>query len=287
MKKTVFLSTIMALLLVAFGGVFVFLQPHQVTQQKEQRVVATTMAMTEIFDRLAIPLVGVPTSSQELPKRYADLPKVGNHTNVNFEQIVRLKPSVVYVDEQLTDDYASKLAEQQIAMQPVNLQNYTNLQQTITQLGNQFKRQSAARALNEDLQLPAQPQTKVKVLILMGMPGGSFLVANEKSYIGDLVQRAGGQVIGGDSTWLYTAPNAAEIARLNPDIVIRLAHAMPENVKKSFDETFKQVPYRDLKATKNHAVYDGEAPVFSPTANLHVKEAYRQIMTWIQEANDA
>lgn len=60
----------------------------------------------------------------------------------------------------------------------------------------------------------------------MGMPGGSFLVGTQHSYVGDLIAKAGGDVIGtGDSA--YTNLNAEQIAAENPDVIITMAHAMP------------------------------------------------------------
>ena len=46
--------------------------------ESKERVVATTVAVTEIMDALEVDLVGVPTSSKTLPKRYKGLPEVGN-----------------------------------------------------------------------------------------------------------------------------------------------------------------------------------------------------------------
>ena len=51
---------------------------NSTTHHTQQRVIVTTNAQAQIFNRLAIPLVGVPTpgDNQTLPKRYAKLPQV-------------------------------------------------------------------------------------------------------------------------------------------------------------------------------------------------------------------
>ena len=51
---------------------------EQIGEQDGDRVVATTVALTEIMDALEIDLVGVPSSYKELPERYADAKEVGN-----------------------------------------------------------------------------------------------------------------------------------------------------------------------------------------------------------------
>lgn len=284
MSKKSWIINLTCIVLLIIGGLF-FYQNKKANTKNNERVVATTMAQTNIFDKLGINLVGVPTSSEKMPTRYKNVAKVGNHVSVNFEQIVNQKPSVVYVDNELTDDYANKLKQHNIKMKTLNLNDYTHLKQQILKLGDEYHKQDAAKKLVDKLQLPKQQKIKkTKVLILMGMPGGTFLVANDKSYVGDLVKRAGGTVIGGASDSLYTMPNQQVILKENPDVVIRLAHAMPTSVAKSFNETFKQEPYNKLNATKNKQIHDVVAPEFSLSANLHVVDAYTKIQKWLWDA---
>lgn len=283
-KKGVIISSTLLGCLIIAGLVYSTL--NHTTRETKERPIATTMAQVAIFDRLGVDLVAVPSSSETLPKRYAKLPKVGNHVSINFEQIIKAKPSVVYVDNEITSDYAPKLKQHHIKMQALNFSTYDHLQTNINQLGATYGRTKAAQKLNASIKLPKHKLNKhVKVLILMGMPGGSFLVANEQSYLGDLVKRAGGQVVAGSKSSMYTTANPQLIAKANPDVVIRLAHAMPANVKQDFKQTFKQAPYDTLKATKSGQVYDVSAPEFSMSANLHVLDAYQKIYHWLERAS--
>ena len=106
---------------------------------------------------------------------------------------------------------------------------------------------------------------------------------NQDSYLGGLVHKAGGKVVAADSASIYSTPSAETIAKADPDIIIRLAHAMPQQVTAEFNETFKQSPYNSLTAVKNKRVYDVKAPVFSPTANLKAPQAYAKIKEWLNQ----
>lgn len=276
-------SLIVLILIIAGGGLYFYGKQQRVTAKKLP--VATTMAQVAIFDRLGVPLAAIPSSNEPLPTRYAKLPQVGNHVSINFEQLMRVNPSVVYVDKALAADYATKLKASHIKMTPLDFTTYAQMQKSILQLGLTYHKTEAAQQLITALKLPKKTLTQpIKVLILIGMPGGSFLVANDQSYIGDLVKRAGGQVVGGDAFSQLSTPNPQTIAQENPDVVIRFAHAMPDRVKASFDQTFKQVPYQTLAATQNDQVHDVAAPEFSMTANLHVVTAYQHIQKWLAEA---
>ncbi|MCP0885942.1 ABC transporter substrate-binding protein [Ligilactobacillus sp. WILCCON 0076] len=252
-------------------------------------MVTTTVAITDIFAKLNLKLAGVPSdsSSQKVVNKYRKLPRVGNHVSINWEKLIAIKPDVVYVDSELTDEYESKLKEQKITMKSLNFQNYANLIKSINYLGKKYDRQKQAEKLISDIKIKSIKRTKKpKVLILMGMPGGSFLVMNSKTYLGDLVKRAGGKVVAASKSSLYTTPSTEEIEKTDPDIVIRLAHAMPKQVKAAFQTTFQQSPYNSLTAVKKHHVYDVQAPVYSPTANLKVKQAYRQIKRWLDQVDN-
>ena len=271
------------LLLGLIGGGLYFSTRPQLTEKKLP--VATTMAQVGIFDRLGVPLAAVPSSDESLPERYAGLPQVGNHVSINFEAIMRINPSIVYVDQTLTSDYATKLKTSHIKMQSLDFSTYQAMQKSILQLGITYHKTAAAQELLSALKLPKKAAMRpVKVLLLIGMPGGSFLVANDQTYIGDLVKRAGGQIVGGDPTSQLSTPNPQTIAQENPDVVIRLAHAMPKQVKQSFEQTFQQAPYQTLAATQNGQVHDVTSPVFAMTANLEVVSAYEQIQAWLKAA---
>lgn len=288
-RKNVSIALVAVLiLLIIIGGWFVFgkkSQPQKPAKKIDERIVTTTVPMTQIFARLDIPLAGVPTTTEKLPAKIQDKPRVGNHVAINMEKIISLKPDEVYVDSELTEDYAAKLKEQHVKMTALHFDDYAALRQTITKVGQKYGRQKQAEELKRQLQIKnVSREKKPKVLLLMGMPGGSFLVMNQHSYVGDLVTRAGGQIVAADTQSVMSPVNTEKIAQAQPDVIIRLAHAMPKQVKQSFAESFKGQPYPDLPAVKKKRVYDVQAPQFSPTANLHVKEAYQQIKEWLDDS---
>ncbi|KRL06267.1 ABC transporter substrate-binding protein [Liquorilactobacillus hordei] len=256
------------------------------TSEKQPRIVATTVAITEVFAHLNMKLVGVPSDSslQKVPNKYHNVTRVGNHVSINWDNLLTAKPDIVYVDSELTDEYQGKLKEQKIGMKSLNFQNYGSLVKSIKYLGRKYDKQKEAQKLLSQIKIKKISRVqKPKVLILMGMPGGSFLVMNSKTYLGDLVKRAGGEVVGASPSSLYTTASSEAIVQADPDIVIRLAHAMPKQVKAAFITTFKQSPYNNLKAVKEKHVYDVVAPKFSPTANLKVKQAYNQVKRWLDQ----
>ncbi|MCW0952520.1 ABC transporter substrate-binding protein [Weissella ceti] len=280
------------LVLVLLAGGWLWLAFAQMTpgnsDQAFKRVVTTTNAQSEVFDQLGIEqVVGVatPGTNKQVPTRYAELPQVGNHVSPNMEKIGSLKPDAVYVDAALIDDYKKRLTSDGIKVEVLNFKTVANLQDSITKLGDTFGKEQEAVKLNRTLDLKDRKMTKhPKVLLLMGMPGGSFLAGTKYSYVGDLVERAGGEIMTtSDAKSDYVQPNMEQLVHEQPDVIITMAHAMEDSVFASFKETLQSANWQQMRAVKNKHVYQAKEPIFGMTANLNAPQAFKQIQDWLAE----
>lgn len=253
--------------------------------QDGNRIIATTVAVTEIMDALEIDLIGIPTSYKELPERYKGLPEIGNPMSPDMELIMSLKPKEVISVTTLKYDLASIFDESNIKASYVNLESLDAMHQEILAIGERYDRQEQAEKIVqgfEDKIKTIEQRIAGKeaptVLILMGVPG-SYLVATENSYIGDLVQRAGGQnVITGEEVEFLDS-NTEYLQKSNPDIILRAAHGMPEEVVEMFDKEFKENDiWKHFNAVKNDRVYDLEELLFGTTGNLAAVEALEELV---------
>ncbi|MDR2994045.1 heme ABC transporter substrate-binding protein IsdE [Bacillus cereus] len=256
----------------------------QVKSESKERVVATTVAVTEIMDALEVDLVGVPTSSKTLPKRYKSLPEVGNPMSPDMEKVKSLKPSEVL--SVTTLEYELKPVFDGVGMKAnfLDLTSLKNMQSSISDLGKKYGREKQAEAVVTKLDKKvASIQKEVKgkkeptVLILLGVPG-SYLVATEHSYIGDLVKQLGGKNIVQGEQVEYLASNTEYLKKADPDIILRAAHGMPDEVVKMFDKEFKTNDiWKHFAAVKNNRVYDLEERLFGTTGNLAAIEALDEL----------
>jgi len=278
------------LLLILIGGwVWLILVTNDESDRTTlNRVVTTTNAQTQVFDQLGIDqVVGVatPGAKQNVPNRYQDLPQVGNHISPNIEKIASLKPDAVYVDAALVDDYQQKLTSDHIRTEILDFKTVGDLQDSLTYLGETYGKSAEAKRLKAKLDLKdTTTQHHPKVLLLMGMPGGSFLAGTKYSYVGDLIERAGGNVITTSQAKSdYVQPNIEQIATEQPDVIITMAHAMEDSVFESFQAEFKSANWQTIKAVKEQHVYQAKEPTFSMTANMNAPKAFKQIQDWLAE----
>lgn len=251
----------------------------------EQRIVAGTVVIAEILDKLNIDAIAVPETSKELPGRFDQADPIGNAMEPDMEIIKSLDPTTVLSVTTLQYDLEDKFEKLKIPVQFLNLQSVDSMLHEIEELGKQFDRKKEADELIAGLQknidaveMMASKKEGPRVLILLGIPG-SYLVATENSYIGDLVKRAGGINVMADQQQEYLASNTEYLHNSNPDIILRLAHGMPEEVVEMFNEEFATNDiWKHFDAVKNNKVYDLEEALFGTTASLNVPTALGQLM---------
>ena len=187
-------------------------QNQEVTSDQEITVAATSIAVTEILDQLNIPakqVVGIPQSdSYTVPKKYQKTTKIGNAMTPDMEKISTLKPDLILSPNSLESDLSSKYEKIKISSSFLNLKNLSGMYKSIEELGKLFNKEKQAKKLVDEyvdymvsFREKYQNNVSPRVLILMGLPGGSYVVATESSYVGDLVKLAGGTNKYGYGNW--------------------------------------------------------------------------------------
>lgn len=252
---------------------------NKVTNSSDKKVVvATSVAVTEILDKLGVEVSGVPTTSYELPKSVKDATKVGNPMSPDLEIIKSLNPTCVVSVDTLGSDFEKKFTENNIPSKFVNLSNVDGLKKTILDLGKEFDKKEKADEIIEELEKKEKELTlnnkknDEEVLILFGAPG-SVMVSTDLSYVGNLVKIAGGNNIFESETSSFMQVNMEEIIKRNPDKILIMTHAVPEEAKKTVEEEFAKESWKQLDAIKNNKVYYLENGYFGMSANLKVIEA--------------
>jgi len=253
--------------------------------EEQQRIVATTVAITQIMDALELDLVGIPKSVKELPARYDGITKVGNPMSPDMELVKSLKPTEVLSVTTLKYDLEPVFENVGVDASFLDFTKLSSMQEEISTLGQRFGREQQAEAINKewDERLNAIRESigeseQPTVLILLGVPG-SYLVATEHSYIGDLVRLLGGiNIVQGEKVE-FLASNTEYLQKGNPDVILRAAHGMPEEVVKMFDKEFKTNDiWKHFKAVQTGSVYDLEEALFGTTGNLAVGEALEALV---------
>src|SRR5699024_11581636 len=100
------------------------------------------------------------------------------------------------------------------------------MHEEILQLGKDYDREEQANDIiesfekkTEEISEKIQGKDHPKVLILMGVPG-SYLVGTESSYIGNLVEIAGGENVIKEEDKEFISSYEADLHKQNPTILL-------------------------------------------------------------------
>lgn len=248
---------------------------------REPRIVATSPAVIDICDKLEIDLVGVCQSSlSETPARYAGATKVGPPMSPDMEAVGSLAPDWVLSPSSLQADLEPKYEAVGSDYAFLNLTSVQGMYRSIQELGEIFDRQDQARALVAEFtgfyrQYQAENASKERprVLVLMGMPG-SYVIATPHSYVGNLVELAGGENVYADAEGDFIPVNTEDMESRDPDIILRCSHALPEQVQQMFAEEFATNDiWRHFRAVEEGRVHDLPYDLFGMSATFDYPEA--------------
>ena len=263
------------------------------TDTEAPRLVATSPAVAQICNRLELDLVGVCQTSGTLPERYQDLPKVGMAMNPDLEILKSLEPDYILSPNSLESDLQPKYASIGVKSLFLNLKSVDGMYASIEGLGKKFHREQQAQAMLDEFDaFMAEYRTKnagkdsPRVLVLMGLPG-SYIVATDNSYVGSLVKLAGGTNVYGDGDGQeFLTANTEDMQQKDPDIILRAAHALPDQVKQMFAEEFSTNDvWKHFRAVQDGRVYDLDSSLFNMSANFSYSEALQALQPMLYGEN--
>lgn len=252
----------------------------------EVRLVATSPSVVDICDRLDLELVGVCSSTlSAIPERYGDAEQVGTAMAPDTEIVKSLSPDWILSPSSLQSDLQPKYAAIETKSIFLDLKSVDGMYKSIEQLGKLFGREEQAQkmigeydAFMKDYKDKNAGKESPAVLVLMGLPG-SYIVATDNSYVGSLVKMAGGINVYGDGDGQeFLNANTEDMQTKDPDIIVRCAHALPEDVVEMFNEEFNTNDiWKHFRAVEEGKVYDLSYEYFGMSAGFDYPEALEEL----------
>ena len=250
------------------------------------RLIATSPAAADICDKLELDLVGVCKSNiSTIPSRYDNATQVGMAMSPDVEIVKSLDPDWVISPSTLQGDLQPKYAGIGVRSIFLNLKSVEGMYQSIDDLGLMFGREEQAKKLTEEYNKfiteyrgKNDGRKSPKVLVLMGLPG-SYIIATESSYVGSLVKLAGGENVYGDGDGKeFLNVNTEDMKLKEPDVILRCAHALHEDVVEMFNEEFRTNDiWKHFDAVANGRVYDLSYEYFGMSANFSYPQALEEL----------
>ena len=287
--KNKFLSLLLGAALTALMFTGCAAQPADSEQTVEpatqENVIASSVAVVQILDAIDVPMVGVPTSSYELPESVKDAARIGNPMEPDMEIIASLEPTVIVSVDSLSADLQAQFDTLGAESLFVNLSSYDGLKTSIAALGERFGKAEAAQAVidgfkakEENIEKAIEGKESPDVLIIFGA-GSNFMVASEASYVGDLVKRVGGINVIQNAPAAFSPVDMEYLASCDPDYILFMAHANPAESLAAFKTEFESnAAWQNFSAVKEDKVIALETGYFGMSANLQAADALEKLV---------
>ncbi|BCJ92697.1 heme ABC transporter substrate-binding protein IsdE [Anaerocolumna cellulosilytica] len=254
----------------------------------QHRVIASSVAVVEILDALGVPMVGVPTSSYELPESVKEAQRIGNPMSPDMEIMASLEPTVIISVDSLTEELKTQFEALNIPGKFLNLSSYDGLKESITSLGVYFGVEEKAAELileckGKETAITALIDGKESpsVLIIFGV-SGSFMAATESTYVGDLVKRVGATNVLEGMGGSFIPVDMEFLADKNPEYILFMAHANPEESLEAFRKEFDtNEAWQNFDAVKDDKVIALDTGYFGMSANLLATEAMEKLVGYL------
>ena len=259
------------------------------------RIIATSPATADICDKLELDLVGVCSSTvSTIPERYKDLTTVGTAMSPDMEIVASLKPDWILSPVSLQSDLQPKYEAIDTDWAFLNLRSVPGMYRSIQELGEIFDREDQAQKLVDaftefynEYKQKNEGKDHPKVMILMGLPG-SYIIATPNSYVGSLVELAGGENVYSDTDQEFLTVNTEDMKTKEPDIILRAAHALPDQVVEMFNKDFAENDiWQHFDAVKNGRVYDLTYEYFGMSATFKYPQALEELQPILYPKSDA
>lgn len=198
------------------------------------RIITLSPSATEIVAALgATPwLVGVDNYSA-FPPAVMALPKIGSYVAPNLEAIVRLRPTLVVVDD-VHSVQAAALNDRGIATVPCAIHGIgdvkTGLEAVGAQIGKRAEADAAIATIDAALDdhAAARPAHHPRVLIVIDRETdglGNLVAAGPGSWIDELIAVVGGDNALSAGQTRYPKISVEEVLRTEPEIILDLSQS--------------------------------------------------------------
>jgi iron complex transport system substrate-binding protein len=193
-----------------------------------KRIVSLAPSVTEMLFALGLGdrVLGV-TTYCHYPPEVTKLPKVGTYLKPDIERILSLRPDLVVMQKTAVH---SKKSLGSLPVLELKHDTIADIHDSLTMIGNAAGVPDRAQKLNASIRAELDAVRKrgagrrpTSVMFVVGRTPGALeriVVVGKASYLGQVIELAGGRNVFADSPAAYPKVSLEEILARNPDVIV-------------------------------------------------------------------
>lgn len=259
----------------------------QFPEKIPERIITTSVPVTEMLHLLDITPVGVPTSTNPIPKDFNEIEQIGSPMQPDLEVVTNLASDLIIGAKSLEESLEENLNDIELDRAYVKTDSFEDLKQTFKVLGTYFNQTEEMNTVlqqildtENDLHKQAEGKDLPSALLMIGT-SENFMVMSEDSYLGSLVAKIGAENIATtqlDATDTYSPMNMEDVVAADPDLIFVLASGDHGASEDMFQEEVKNNDiWKSLSAYQNDNIHMLDHDIFGVTSILNVEKAMTEL----------
>ena len=259
----------------------------QFPDEKADKIITTSVPIAEMLHTLHITPVGVPTSTNPLPKDFEQISQIGSPMAPDLEKITSLQSDLIIGSKALKDSFEKSVEGMDVNRVYLPTDSLEDLKLSFETLGTYFdKKEEMNKVLTtieekeQELKNKAEGKELPTVMLMIGT-GDSFMVMSEQSYLGSLISRLGAENIAETELKVkdtYSPINLENIVEIDPDVIFVLSsldHGASEDMFEK--EVEKNGAWKKLSAYENSKIHMLDYSTFGVTSINNVEKALTEL----------
>lgn len=165
------------------------------------------------------------TAECDFPPSLQKLPKIGNFGKIKLEKIYEYNPEIIFISGLEQDFLAAELQKADFSIIQVYPNSIKEFFNTISLIGEKINKRDEARKLSDNLQKELLKYedtrfSKIKPKVYVEIYGQPLMSVSDSSFVGELIELAGGDNIFNQLPREYARINPEMILTANPEIII-------------------------------------------------------------------
>lgn len=222
-----------------------------------QRIISMSPSATEILYGLGVLDRVVAVSDYDTwPASVKNLPHIGGWSTPNLERISALRPDLVVLSDAQNGLVGDQLRRFEVPVAVLPTATLADVDRAIGIAAKATGREAEGARLEHDtdaqlerVRTATQGLSRPSVLCIVDRTPGELrnvYIATRRSFLGELVELAGGRLAAPDSSSGYAHAGNEEILALNPDVILDIGQ------KPAAESVWRDFP--ELNAVRHHRV---------------------------------
>ena len=259
MKKRNFKNALLTIF-----GFFLVVSCKNNKPSKEIRYIITSPEVAEIIVLIegTQNIVGV-TTECDFPSELKKIPKVGTFGKVDFEKIIELEPTIVFISGLEQKHLAAELNKLNIKIELIYPKSIAEMISSIRKIGTLLDKEKRANFIADSLQTQINQFTSstnsTNSTNLTNLPkvyieiyGNPIMSVSDNSFIGEVIQLAGGNNIFAHLPRDYSRIKPEDVILADPEIILLTYPGI------SAEQIKERKGWYIISACKNNRIYTVE-----------------------------